>query len=256
MDLAQKQGSACAWKLTGFPDRKHTEAGPSKLSGRRSGLARESSIGASRVGPLVSGGLAPPPQELAARLERQQVKRPDLNNCTLQAAVGEVEAESSDAGSALPFDAFYSALFVPLFRSMLLLNGDAAEAEDLTHEAFVRVLERWEAVSRMEAPGAYLFRTALNLERSRLRRMLIRAHRVLREREEQRDFSQEAAERTDVLRILRGLSREQREAIVLIDFLGLNSEEAGRIASVSADALRARLPRARAVIRKELIADE
>ena len=212
MDLAQKQGSACAWKLTGFPDRKHTEAGPSKLSGRRSGLARESSIGASRVGPLVSGGLAPPPQELAARLERHQVKRPDLNNCTLQ--------------------------------------------EDLTHEAFVRVLERWEAVSRMEAPGAYLFRTALNLERSRLRRMLIRAHRVLREREEQRDFSQEAAERTDVLRILRGLSREQREAIVLIDFLGLNSEEAGRIASVSADALRARLHRARAVIRKELIADE
>jgi len=277
LDLAQKQGSACAWKLTGFPDRKHTEAGPSKLSGRRSGLARESSIGASRVGPLVSGGLAPPPQELAARLERHQVKRPDLNKCTLQAtvashstppgssirrmdagvaAVGEVEAESSDAGSALPFDAFYSALFVPLFRSMLLLNGDAAEAEDLTHEAFVRVLERWEAVSRMEAPGAYLFRTALNLERSRLRRMLRRAHRVPREREEQRDFSQEAAERTDVLRILRGLSREQREAIVLIDFLGLNSEEAGRIASVSADALRARLHRARAAIRKELIADE
>jgi RNA polymerase sigma-70 factor (ECF subfamily) len=172
------------------------------------------------------------------------------------AAMGETEAESSDAGSALSFDAFYSALFVPLFRSMLLLNGNAAEAEDLTHEAFVRALERWEAVSRMEAPSAYLFRTALNLERSRLRRLLRRANRVPREREEQRDFSQEAVERTDVLRILRGLSREQREAIVLVDFLGLNSEEAGRIASVSADALRARLHRARAAVRKELMADE
>jgi DNA-directed RNA polymerase specialized sigma24 family protein len=95
------------------------------------------------------------------------------------AAVGETEAESSDAGSAPSFHAFYSALFVPLFRSVLLLNGNAAEAEDLTHEAFVRVLERWETVSRMEAPSAYLFRTALNLERSRLRRMLRRAHTCL-----------------------------------------------------------------------------
>ncbi len=158
---------------------------------------------------------------------------------------------------AQSFDAFYSALFVPLFRSMLLLlNGNSAEAENLTHEAFVRVLERWETVSRMEAPTAYLFRTAINLERSRLRRVSRRARWVVQERDEQLDFSEQAIERTEVLRILRGLSREQREAIVLVDFLGLNSEEAGQIASVTAEALRARLHRARAAMRKELTGDE
>lgn len=147
-------------------------------------------------------------------------------------------------------------MFVPLFRSMLLLTGNTAEAEDLTHEAFVRVLERRESISRMEAPNAYLFRTALNLERNRLRRAWRRSRKVFEERDVQEDFSQEAVERTDVLKLLRGLSREQREAIVLVDFLGMTSHEAGRIASVSADALRARLHRARAVMRKELIADE
>jgi RNA polymerase sigma-70 factor (ECF subfamily) len=175
---------------------------------------------------------------------------------TRAAAVDETEAGSSEAEPAISFDVFYSALFVPLFRSMLLLNGNAAEAEDVTQEAFVRVLERWESVSRMEAPNAYLFRTALNLERNRLRRAWRRSRRVPEERDVKQDFSQEAVERADVLRVLRGLSREQREAIVLMDFLGMTSEEAGRVASVSAEALRARLHRARAAMRKELIADE
>jgi hypothetical protein len=38
LDQAQKRGSACPWKLPGFLDHKHTEAGRSKLSGKRSGL--------------------------------------------------------------------------------------------------------------------------------------------------------------------------------------------------------------------------
>lgn len=164
----------------------------------------------------------------------------------------DIEAESRQTESAPSFDVFYSTMHVPVFRSMLLLSGDAADAEDLTHEAFVRVLERWESVSRMEAPSAYLFRTALNLGRNRLRRIRRRSRKILGERDVQQDFAQDAAERTDVLRALKELSREQREAVVLVDFLGLTSEEAGRIASVSADALRARHSRARAAIRKEL----
>jgi hypothetical protein len=42
-------------------------------------------MGAGRVGPLVTPeGGSPPPQELAARIERHQVSGPDLNKCTLQ----------------------------------------------------------------------------------------------------------------------------------------------------------------------------
>jgi hypothetical protein len=50
---------------------------PSKLSGRRSGLARESSIGLGREGPTVASlGNSPPSDELPGRLERHQVNGP------------------------------------------------------------------------------------------------------------------------------------------------------------------------------------
>lgn len=164
-------------------------------------------------------------------------------------SVGEAEATPS-------FDAFYVSLFAPLYRSMLVLSGNPADAEDIAHEAFVRVFERWETVSRMEAPDAYLFRTALNLERNRLRRALRRARRVVDDRDVQQDFSPEAVARADLLGLLRQLTREQREAVVLVDILGLTSEEAGRVASVRPDALRARLHRARTALRRRLEGDE
>ncbi len=62
------------WKLRGFSDRKHSEAGPSKLSGRCSGLDPRvlNRSRPSRATRHPRRGL-PPPQELAARLERHQV---------------------------------------------------------------------------------------------------------------------------------------------------------------------------------------
>ena len=40
-------------------------------------------------------------------------------------------------------------------------------------EAFVRVWERWDRVAGVEDPVGYLFRTAMNLHRSALRRALL-----------------------------------------------------------------------------------
>ncbi|MGH2650770.1 MAG: RNA polymerase sigma factor [Actinomycetota bacterium] len=162
----------------------------------------------------------------------------------------------NEAEPGSSFDAFYLSLFAPLFRSLLVLSGSPGEAEDIAHEAFVRVFERWESVSRMQAPDAYLFRTALNLERNRVRRLVRRARRVVADRDVQPDFAQETIATLDLLRLLRQLSREQREAIVLVDILGLTSEEAGRVASVRADALRARLHRARTALRRGVEGDE
>jgi hypothetical protein len=61
-------------EAAGFPDRYHTEARPFEVERKALRIGPESSVGAGRVGPLVTpaGGL-PPPQELAAGLERDQV---------------------------------------------------------------------------------------------------------------------------------------------------------------------------------------
>ena len=49
------------------------------------------------------------------------------------------------------------------------MTGDRVEAEDIAQEALVRVYERWGQVGGMDSPTGYLYRTAMNLARSRLR---------------------------------------------------------------------------------------
>jgi DNA-directed RNA polymerase specialized sigma24 family protein len=54
------------------------------------------------------------------------------------------------------------------------------------------------------------------------------------------------------LEILESLSVEQRQALVLVDFLGFTTEEAGRILGIRASSVRGRMHRARATLRLEL----
>jgi RNA polymerase sigma-70 factor (ECF subfamily) len=163
-----------------------------------------------------------------------------------------VQAHETDPSS---FDAFYQSEHAALFRSLLLLTGERAEAEDVAHEAFVRVLERWDRVVGMEAPRAYLFKIALNLHRNTLRRKWRKARRAVIERGVSEDFSQAAVDRAEVVRVLQGLSPNQREAVVLVDLVGMTSVEAGHALAVNADAVRARVHRARIAMRLELMDD-
>jgi DNA-directed RNA polymerase specialized sigma24 family protein len=43
-------------------------------------------------------------------------------------------------------------------------------AEELAQETMVRVARDWEKVSRLDAPGAWAYRVAMNLARSHFRR--------------------------------------------------------------------------------------
>jgi RNA polymerase sigma-70 factor (sigma-E family) len=47
----------------------------------------------------------------------------------------------------------------PMVRVAYLITGSTAVAEEVTHDAFVRVLQRW---SRIERPGGYLRRCVVN----------------------------------------------------------------------------------------------
>jgi RNA polymerase sigma-70 factor (ECF subfamily) len=149
------------------------------------------------------------------------------------------------------FEDFFLAHHERLLRTMYLATGDRHEAEDLTQEAFVRILERWEWVHGLEDPVGYLFRTALNAHRSRLRRLSVAARKALRP--EPGTNEQEAAEdRTAVHRALAALPDGQREAVVLVEWLGMTDERAGAVLGVSAGAVRTRLHRARTALRELL----
>jgi RNA polymerase sigma-70 factor (ECF subfamily) len=167
------------------------------------------------------------------------------------AAMAEAEAAVSEhAGS---FEGFFDEHYERLLRVLYLSTGDRHEAEDLTQDAFVRLYERWDRVRGMEKPDGYLFRTALNLRRSRLRRLAVATRKLLAQiSTEAADPAAASSERDAIRRALAALPDGQREAVVLVEWLGMTDSEAGEVLGVSPGAVRVRLSRARVVLREML----
>ena len=161
----------------------------------------------------------------------------------------EPDAAGMALGNPTSFDEFFRASYQRLARAMLLLTGDRSEAEELAQDAFVRIYERWERVQKMESQDGYLLRTAMNLHRKRLRRLAVQARRRP-QAQEGWDQIRSVETRADLLRALSRLRHSHREVLVLVDWLGLGSEEAGRVLGLSAEAIRARLHRARVALRQ------
>jgi RNA polymerase sigma-70 factor (ECF subfamily) len=64
------------------------------------------------------------------------------------------------------------------------------------------------------------------------------------------DESDAADRRLDLLRAIRSLPRAQREALVLVEWLGYSAEEAGPLLGIEAASVRGRLHRARESLRQ------
>jgi RNA polymerase sigma-70 factor (sigma-E family) len=160
------------------------------------------------------------------------------------------EALVEDARRTRSFEEFFHVEYERLLRVLYLSTGDRHEAEDLAQEAFVRVYEHWTRVGSLENPAGYLYRVALNARRSRLRRVRVAAAKALRLRPDPAADPQEAAEdRETVRRALATLPPGQRDAVVLIEWLGLTDAEAGGVLGLSPGAVRTRLHRARSALR-------
>ncbi|HXJ67174.1 MAG TPA: sigma factor, partial [Actinomycetota bacterium] len=75
------------------------------------------------------------------------------------------------------FEEFFDREKGALFGALALVTRNRHEAEELTQDAFVRLLERWDRVGEMDDPRGYLYRTAMNTFRSRYRRAVTAAKR-------------------------------------------------------------------------------
>jgi RNA polymerase sigma-70 factor (sigma-E family) len=148
------------------------------------------------------------------------------------------------------FEDFFHHHYERLLRAMYLATGDRHEAEDLAQDAFVRVYERWERVRGTDNPAGYLYRIALNSRRTRIRRMAVAARKVLHVAPEPGPEHQEVTDQRDLVRrALGALPDAQRDAVVLVEWLGMTDAEAGEVLGVSAGAVRTRLHRARTTLR-------
>jgi RNA polymerase sigma-70 factor (ECF subfamily) len=149
------------------------------------------------------------------------------------------------------FEQFFEAEWARLFRALLLLTGSKQEAEDVTQGAFLKLLERWDRLDHGADLQGYLFRTSLNSYRSLYRRSRLTAKRVLAPGRAEVDPFEQVAERDGAVRLLLGLTRRQREAIVLTGIEGLDYRQAGALLGVRESTVRALVAQARARIAKE-----
>ncbi len=88
---------------------------------------------------------------------------------------GPLGAERDDPSS---FEAFFESEKAGLYSALCLVTRDRHEAEELTQDAFVRVLAAWDRAA-IDDPTAYLYRTAMNAYRSRRRRAAVAMRRAI-----------------------------------------------------------------------------
>jgi RNA polymerase sigma-70 factor, ECF subfamily len=159
----------------------------------------------------------------------------------------------SQAGPPVAFDDFFQDQYERLLRAMYLTTGDRHEAEDLAQEAFVRLYQGWDRLQAIDDPVGYLYRVALNLRRGRLRHLRVAAAKALRLRPDPPvDEHVTTEDRLTIRAALDSLPDGQRDAVVLVDWLGMTDREAAEAIGVSDGALRARLHRARMTLRERL----
>jgi DNA-directed RNA polymerase specialized sigma24 family protein len=101
----------------------------------------------------------------------------------------------------------------------------------------------------MDSPVGYLYRTAFNLNRKRVRRLGVHARRVLSLRAPVQSSSDAVEDRDEIDRLLATLPDGQRQAIALVDWLDLSDREAGLVLGIKPGSVRVRVSRAHAALR-------
>lgn len=140
-------------------------------------------------------------------------------------------------------------------RVAFLLTGDRELAEDIVHEAFVRLAGRFEHLRDPDALPFYLKRTIVNLARGHWRRAKVERRFLVgeRSRHRRRDARFPDVETRSELRdALAELSERQRAAVVLRYYGDLSEHQTAEILELSPAAVRSLVHRGVEALRAQL----
>lgn len=140
------------------------------------------------------------------------------------------------------------------FRLAYLLTGDRNLAEDLLHDAFVRVVSRLRHLRQPDAFDTYLRRTIVNLSKNAFRRRgLERAQLDREERQPALESRQPNVPlEQDMRKALLALPERQRAAIVLRFYEDLSEPEIAEILRCRPGTVRSLVFRAMRTLRADL----
>jgi RNA polymerase sigma-70 factor (ECF subfamily) len=162
------------------------------------------------------------------------------------------------------FEAFAAGVLPKLLRLTSRLGTTRPDAEDLAAEALARAFASWGRVHSLSYREGWVLRTATNLACDQARRRARRLHRRIGGEIRAGDpvlgtgpasipgFEQASADRMDLARALRGLSRRQRQAVVLHYLAGLTVNETAGAMRASPDTVKKHLNRALGRLHQQL----
>lgn len=150
------------------------------------------------------------------------------------------------------FAAFVRLHSTALLRSAFLLTGDAAAAEDLVQDTFLRLFPRWSRVSEADVPLAYVRRSMTNNFLNGRRRA---GHEVLFADPPERSYDNDLAGPISDRELVRGLLAElppkQRAVLVLRFFHDLSDAEIAADLGCRQGTVRSIVSRSLALLRAE-----
>lgn len=142
-------------------------------------------------------------------------------------------------------------------RLAYLLTGSREAADDITQDAFIRVIGRLGHLRDPTAFGPYLRRTVVNITRMWFRRGKVEARYVASQADSFRASAEtpDLAELEGLRRSLLKLPYRQRAAIALRFYVDLSNEEIGDLLGCAVGTVRSLVSRGLASIRAEMGGD-
>jgi RNA polymerase sigma-70 factor (ECF subfamily) len=158
-------------------------------------------------------------------------------------AADEPERAAAEQAVAELYHASYRRLVTQLYA----FTTDLTEAQDVVQDAFARALARPRGFTGIDNPEAWLRTVAVNLARSRWRRMLRRSH-LLPQLGAPSAYADLPDDRLALMAALRQLPAIQREAIALHHLADLPVAEVALTLGVPEGTVKARLARGRTAL--------
>lgn len=154
--------------------------------------------------------------------------------------------------------AFCQAEHRRLVGALSLYCQDRQVAEELAQDALLRVVTNWSRVRRLDHPSAWVYRVAINLANSYLRRRLAerRATRRWSARAHQTQQDPDTPTAIAVRAAVASLPRRQRAVVVLRFFLDLSVREVSELLGYPEGTVKTLTARAVAALRASDLADQ
>ncbi|HEX2295627.1 MAG TPA: SigE family RNA polymerase sigma factor [Actinomycetota bacterium] len=163
------------------------------------------------------------------------------------------EDAAGQAGRVDGLEALYHRHASDAVRLAYLLTGDASLAQDVAHEAFVRVGRKLFGLRSPDHARAYLYRTTVNLCHGRFRRMRTERSAIERLRGDATvAYPPDVAGRDELWRALLQLPLRQRSALFFRYYEDLSEVQAADALGCSIGALKSLVNRGLKELRAQL----